>query len=438
MWETGDDIIPRAPASPAARRPRPRSTSSCSVRDYLNEGGKLLLTRASTPRSRRRQRRTTTTRSQPPECTTPATYPCLPLLNDFLQYWLGAYVYVDDGGTDADGRAVPAGRHRRTRSTASPATLNGRARRENQDHTALSFLTTSSFLPPDEFPQFASALRWTGTRRARPVRPAHRRAGTSTAERPTSLQAADPHRRPDRRHVGRAALLDLLRHRGGLGLPVRRGARGRAPTTGRRCRTPTATPQHGTGESCAEGWVNELHPFLAHYQNDGTARRPAPPATGTRPPARRTAGRSGRSTCPRYAGQQVEVSISYVSDWGTQGIGVFLDDVTVSADGAAVARPRSRPISAAGPWPAPDGLRRQRQRLDPHPARVRRGRGGHDRGPCTSNSAGGLHLERAYFGFGLRKAVTSAEERNATDPGARSRDLRLPPGCPSRHADNRD
>jgi len=30
-----------------------------------------------------------------------------------------------------------------------------------------------------------------------------------------------------------------------------------------------------------------------------------------------------------YAGQQVEVSISYVSDWASQGIGVFLDDVTV-------------------------------------------------------------------------------------------------------------
>ena len=38
-----------------------------------------------------------------------------------------------------------------------------------------------------------------------------------------------------------------------------------------------------------------------------------------------------------YAGTQVELSISYVSDDAVQGLGVFLDDVVVSADGAAVA-----------------------------------------------------------------------------------------------------
>ncbi|HEU4424628.1 MAG TPA: zinc carboxypeptidase, partial [Pilimelia sp.] len=32
--------------------------------------------------------------------------------------------------------------------------------------------------------------------------------------------------------------------------------------------------------------------------------------------------------------KQVELSISYVSDWATQGLGVFLDDVRVVADGA--------------------------------------------------------------------------------------------------------
>ena len=37
----------------------------------------------------------------PPECTVRAN-PCLTLENDFLQYWLGAYNYVSDGGTDPD------------------------------------------------------------------------------------------------------------------------------------------------------------------------------------------------------------------------------------------------------------------------------------------------------------------------------------------------
>ena len=33
--------------------------------------------------------------------------------------------------------------------------------------------------------------------------------------------------------------------------------------------------------------------------------------------------------CSSYAGQSVEVSISYASDWATQGLGVFIDDVTL-------------------------------------------------------------------------------------------------------------
>jgi hypothetical protein len=36
----------------------------------------------------------------------------------------------------------------------------------------------------------------------------------------------------------------------------------------------------------------------------------------------------------RFAGTQVELSIAYVSDWATQGTGVFLDDVSVLVDGA--------------------------------------------------------------------------------------------------------
>ncbi len=31
-----------------------------------------------------------------------------------------------------------------------------------------------------------------------------------------------------------------------------------------------------------------------------------------------------------YAGGQVEVSIAYISDWATQGLGVFVDDIEVS------------------------------------------------------------------------------------------------------------
>ena len=52
----------------------------------------------------------------------------------------------------------------------------------------------------------------------------------------------------------------------------------------------------------------------------------APPACGTPRPAARTAGSSGRINLNDYAGKTVEISVAYISDWGTQNLGVFLDD----------------------------------------------------------------------------------------------------------------
>ncbi len=93
-----------------------------------------------------------------------------------------------------------------------------------------------------------------------------------------------------------------------------------------------------TGSSCAEGW-SELHPFLAHYQTvQGDECLP----TGTTGDWNASSGSSSGSEewavdLSAYAGQKVELSITYVSDWGTQGIGVFVDDATITADGTSVA-----------------------------------------------------------------------------------------------------
>ena len=104
--------------------------------------------------------------------------------------------------------------------------------------------------------------------------------------------------------------------------------------------------------SCPAGW-RDLHPFLDHYQtlNGATARarRPARPAPGT-PPAGRSGGWEQWSIdLGAYAGKQVEVSIAYASDWATQGLGVFVDDITLPDRRD---RRRSRPASAAGRSPA--------------------------------------------------------------------------------------
>ena len=107
--------------------------------------------------------------------------------------------------------------------------------------------------------------------------------------------------------------------------------------------------QTGTGESCPEGW-SELHPFITHYQGENCE------PTGTTGDWNAATGSSqGWSEwsvdLSDYAGQQVEVSISYVSDWSTQGIGVFVDDVSVLVDGSSIDADPSFE-SGLGPWTA--------------------------------------------------------------------------------------
>ena len=86
-----------------------------------------------------------------------------------------------------------------------------------------------------------------------------------------------------------------------------------------------------TGQSCPAGWV-ELHPQLAHYQTwDGVN---ACTATGTTGAWNAASGNSAgwqqwSIDLSAYAGETVEISIAYASDWATQGIGVFLDDITL-------------------------------------------------------------------------------------------------------------
>lgn len=86
-----------------------------------------------------------------------------------------------------------------------------------------------------------------------------------------------------------------------------------------------------TGESCANGWVDELHPHLAHYMDDACI------ASGTTGEWHALTGTSNgwrqlRFDLSAYAGKTVELYIAYVSDWGTQNLGVFVDDVAI-ADG---------------------------------------------------------------------------------------------------------
>ncbi|MFP5253647.1 MAG: M14 family zinc carboxypeptidase [Actinomycetes bacterium] len=332
LWESGDDLIPRAPGQPGGTADDWTLAVELSVRDYLNEGGKVLV---SGKYNRYAESYDGLYYYNPfdGECTTYGRYPCLPLFNDFLQYWLGAFSYVSDGGTDPEGNPYPVAGTAGTLD-GFEGLLNAEGSAQNQDHTA-SFLTTSSFLPPEEFPQFASsaAADW--------LRPGGAPYDPRTGEWYVYSQQDDVSWKRLSRTV------DLTGASAGeLGFWTSYDietdwdylfVEARPVGTDEWTTLPDANghTRQGTGRSCTSGW-DELHPFIAHYQGADCS-----PTGTTGEWHAATGGSNGWQQwsidLSRFAGEQVEISISYASDWGTQGLGVFVDDATVTIDGAETA-----------------------------------------------------------------------------------------------------
>lgn len=332
VWEHGDDIITREVGQVPGTAAELALDLELSVRDYLNEGGKLLYTGkyagfASGADGVYWYNPFEETQG---ECTTPNDYPCLPLLNDFQQYWLGAYRYIDNSGTGDDGPFPVAGVSGAFNGFAG--TFNGGDSADNQNHTA-AFLLTSSFLPPAQFPLFASSapFKW-------------QRPGPAPFE-PVTGDWYLYSQRADVSYKRLTRTIDLTgMTSGALSFKASYDTEGdwdylmvEAHSVGQDDWTTLPDTEGHTGQdtglSCPAGWVEQLHPHLAHYQN--AACEP----TGSSGAWNAATGASSgwqdwNVDLTAYAGKQVEVSISYVSDWGTQGIGVFLDDAVVTVGGA--------------------------------------------------------------------------------------------------------
>ncbi|GIJ22534.1 M14 family metallopeptidase [Micromonospora lutea] len=353
VWETGDDIILRSPGQVPGTAAKAAADIELSVRDYLNEGGKLLVSGKYALYAQAANGSYGYRPDAPPECTDAADPTCLPLLNDFQQYWLGAYNYVSDGGTSPDGQPYPV-RGDAGAFTGFAGSLNAEGSAGNQDHTA-SFLTTSGFLPPEQFPQFASSapVGW--------ERPGGAPFDPRTGEWYLfSGQSDESFKRLSR-------TVDLTGASGGelrfftsfdietnwdfMFVEAREVGTDNwttLPDTG-------GLTTQATGDSCTSGWVAQLHPFLAHYQGADCS------PTGSTGQWHAATGSSNGwkefvADLSGYAGRQVEVSITYASDWATQGLGVFVDDTRVVVDGATVAETSFE--TDLGGWTvagAPDG-----------------------------------------------------------------------------------
>ncbi|MEU6263092.1 M14 family metallopeptidase [Saccharopolyspora shandongensis] len=326
IWETGDDVVPRDKGQQPGTISRAGVRTELAVRDYLNEGGKLLHT-GKNPSYAQNNDGAFTYQPHPElgECVAPDEPQCIPVFNDFQQYYLGAYLFFDNGGTDP--------------GTAKPYALAGRgggfdgfAATLRPSHTA-AYLATSQFLPPEQFPQFAASaqLGWDGP-------------GPTDPHSGTSQVYSGP---TDGAWERLTRTIDLTgKSSGELSFWVSMKTEADFDYFAVEARTVgqddwTTLPDKGghtvqsTGGSCPGGW-RSIHPFVQHYQ--GANCEP----TGSSGAWHAATGDSGgwqewKLDLSAYAGKQVEISLSSIGDDGIPVAGVFLDDVRVTLDGATAA-----------------------------------------------------------------------------------------------------
>jgi hypothetical protein len=327
VWYTGDDVITREPGMSPATASRLANDEVLDVRAYLNEGGRLLYTGKYAGYEDAFGYEFQPETNAPCNPNDTGQDGCVPLSDDFLQYYLGAYLYNDDAGTEK-GKLFPV--NGIDNPFAGLSWSFGGPSAGNQDHSA-SFIATSGILPASTYPQFRS---WASAKYARPGGPFEPHTGSYYAY---SQIANISYKRLTR-------TVDLTgQGSGSLSFWVSYNTEPswdfvfvEAHTVGQNDWTTLADANGhtstSTGESCPAGW-HELHPFLANYQTlnaDGTCS-----PTGTTGSWNAASGSSGgwqqwSTNLSAYAGKQVEVSITYVSDWSVQGLGVFVDDTAVS------------------------------------------------------------------------------------------------------------
>jgi hypothetical protein len=102
IWYTGDDVITREPGMVPGTASRLANDELLAVREYLNEGGRLLYTGkyAGLEYAQGYEFNPETNAPCDPDS---AADGCQGLSDDFLQYYLGAYIYNEDAGTTAKG-----------------------------------------------------------------------------------------------------------------------------------------------------------------------------------------------------------------------------------------------------------------------------------------------------------------------------------------------
>lgn len=369
------------------------------VRDYLNEGGKLLYSGETTAYygplrgvngggiyyGLKGEPQT------PCRITTSYRDDCEILSDDFTQYYLGAY---DRGSVNGVNGIVGTQPPLAGVNVGLPGTAS------NPINEAGGFLTTSTVLPPAQFPQFTSysAAEYAGV----PSGPFTPYEGVK--------YVAGPHQDDVYMRLTRTIDLtgvtaaDAAKLTAQMSWDVEEGYDNvivEAHTVGQDDWT-TLPDLNGRSSQtvpaeCEAGFYLKDHPFLAHYL---TLTNPCTPSGTTGQWNAFTANSGGWQPVAfdlsPYAGKQVEVSISYVTDPSAGGTGVFIDDTKVVTAGGVLDAESFE--AGLGPWTlagAPPG--------DHSPAAF-----------LHTNSVFGNSVvateDTLLFGFGLEQLPTQAEK----------------------------
>ncbi|GAA4986517.1 M14 family zinc carboxypeptidase [Kineococcus glutinatus] len=252
---------------------------------------------------------------------------CLLLSDDFAQYYLGAYSRASlEGAGGVTGR-------RGTPLLGLSASFGGGATRANPLDEPGTFTVTSDVLPVSDFPQFRSAGLADYTDPVGPLSPVEGDFAVSAAHADnsymrlartfdlTGLSADDAPALAAKMTWDTETAYDHV-------IVEARTAGGDDWTT--LAERGGATSSEVPAE-CEAGFLLQTHPWLAHYL---TAGDPCT-ATGSSGEWNSLTGSSGgwqdvAFDLSAFAGSEVEVVVSYVTDPNTGGLGVAVDDTRLS------------------------------------------------------------------------------------------------------------
>ncbi|HZN72401.1 MAG TPA: M14 family zinc carboxypeptidase [Micromonosporaceae bacterium] len=429
IWYTGDDVVTRERGWGAGNASRLAMQELLEVRDFANAGGRVLYTG-----QRAGQQYTTalgTQRYDPFEnrqCSAdPAVQArCLALSGsgdsqgDPIEYLFGATITTPFGGSDPQtGEPFDVAGIDTPLAGLAPWGFNGADSAQNQTANS-SFIATGDFLkvtdPAHSFPQFDS---WPA---------AEYQSGLAGPFDPHSGQSFMWSERADEAYkrltrtitvpAGGATLSFWTSFNLELNfdyLIVEAHAVGQDDWTTLPDRNGHTSSDLSADQACTGGWsnpadaANVLHPFLTHYQTFDPAAGTCS-STGTTGSWNAANGSSSgwqqlEFDLSPYAGRQVELSITSVSDWGFQQFpGVFIDDIAVSTgEGSTSFEDDADPLDG---WTVP-GAPQDPQGIEGTNRNdwTRRGGLGIKEGAAVATG------DTLYMGFGL-EGITGASTRN--------------------------